>query len=271
MAKITDQDRSAYQEKIKKYTTAVDSLLNTEKKILGEISKNPNDAPMRKLGLVDEMLNLASNYIAINGVSQAVLKTKNEEALNDGRKSMYKAVIYLEEIVSNYVDAPFSEYEEKLTAIESFDPNQRYDMVRKMGLAIDLLERAYGDNSKWRWTFVDLEGRFAATAKNIIDLRRALENSSPESPYYDSTVYHLRLIKKLLMQSADRCREKYELSTSQTSDFKMGISFLAALKRLHGILAESEDAEATKKKLTIWTTKLDSDTKRQEEARKRLG
>jgi len=271
MARITEQDRIACQEKSKRYSKQVNALLETEKKILGDLSENPNDASIRKLGLVNEMLNLTSNYIAINGVSQAVLKTKNEEALNDGRKSLYKAVIYLEEIVSNYVDAPFSDYEEKLSAIESFDPNQRYNLVRKIGLAIDLLEQAYGDNSKWRWTFVDLEGRFAATAKNIIDLRHALENSSPESPYYDSTVYHLRLIKKLLQQSADRCREKYELSTSQTSDFKMGISFLAALKRLHGLLAESEEAEAIKKKLTIWTTKLDSDTKRQEEAKKRLG
>jgi len=271
MAKITEQDRQAYQDKIRIYTKEVDSILDSEKTMLEEIGKNEQEAPMKKLTLVDDMLNLTSCYIAISGVSQAVLKTKNEEALNDGRKMLYKAVIYLEEIVSNYIDAPFSDYEEKLALIASFDANQRYLMIRKMGLAIDLLEHAYGDNSKWRWTFVDLEGRFAATAKNIMDLRNVIANKSPQSPYYDSTVYHLRLIKKLLMQSADRYREKYELSTSQTSDFKTGISFLGALKRLHTILGESEDAESTKKKLSIWTTKLDTDTKKQEEAKKRLG
>jgi hypothetical protein len=269
MAKISENDRHAYHDKVKIYVSMTKALLKTEKDLLMGTKKDTPEAVMQKLTLVDEMLNLASNYMAINGVSTAVLRVKNEEALNDARKSLYKAVIYLEEVVSNYIDAPFSDYEEKLAAIDSYDPNQRYGLIRKIGLAIDLLEQAYGDNSKWRWTFVDLEGRFAVVAKNIMDLRNVVVNSSPESPYYDSTVYHLRLIKKLLSQSADRFREKYELSTGQMLDFKTGISFLGALRRLHIILAESEDAETVKKKLSIWTAKLDTDMKKQEEAKKR--
>ena len=138
-----------------------------------------------------------------------------------------------------------------------------------MGFAIDLLMHTYGDNTKWRWTFVELEGRFAATAKNILDLKSAYANTDPSSPYYDSTLYHLRLVKKLLNQSADRYREKYELSTGQMSDFKTGISFLGALRRLHIILAESEESESTKKKLTIWKQKLEADMKKQEEMKKK--
>jgi len=268
MAKITDHDRHAYLEKVKGYTTAASALLKTEKNMLIEIRKNTPDSPMKKLELADEMLNLASNYIAVNGVSNIVLRNKNEDALNDARKSLYKSVIYLEELVSNYVDASFSEYEEKLAKIEEFDPNQRYLLIRKMGLAIDLLENAYGDNSKWRWTFVEMEGRFAAVAKNIMNLRTAVTNRNPESPYYESTVYHLRLIKKLLAQSADRYREKYELSTGQMLDFKTGISFLSALKRVHIVLAENDEAEAIKKKLSIWTAKLETDLKKQEERKK---
>ncbi len=215
------------------------------------------------------MLNLASNYIAVNGISNAVLKVKNEEALNDARKSLYKAVIYLEETVSNYIDSPFSEYEEKLAAIETFDQNQRYQLIRKIGLSIDLLENAYGDNSKWKWTFVELEGRYATIAKNILDLRNVINYSRPDSDFYDSTVYHLRLVKKLLSQSADRYREKYELSTSQMSDFKTGINYLGALRRIHAVLSESEEAEAIKKKYAIWSAKLETDMKKQEEAKKK--
>jgi len=270
MAKITDIDRHAYHDKVKVYVSMTKAMLKTEIELVAETKKNPDNAPLKKLTLVDEMLNLASNYMAINGVSTAVLRVKNEEALNDARKSLYKAVIYLEEVVSNYIDAPFSDYEAKLVAIESYDQNQRYNLIRKIGLAIDLLEQAYGDNSKWRWTFVDLEGRFAATAKNILDLKNAMTNSNPESPYYESTVYHLRLVKKLLFISADRYREKYELSTGQILDFKTGISFLAALRRIHIVLAEREDAEEMKKKWTIWSAKLDTDQKKQEEAKKRM-
>ena len=269
MAKSSEQNRHLYHEKVKPYIAATKELLEIEKKLLIETRKDTNRVPLQKLNLANEMLNLASNYIAVNGVSQVILKSKNEEALNDARKSLYKAVIYLEEVVSNYVDAPFSDYENKLASIESFNPNQRYHLIRKMGLAIDMLVQAYGDNSKWRWTFVELEGRFAVTAKNIMDLRNVYANSSPESDYYDATVYHLRLIKKLLVQSADRYREKYELSTGQMSDFKTGILFLGALRRLHIVLAENEDAESIKKKLAIWKIKFDSDMKKQEEAKKR--
>ena len=269
MAKINESDRQQYRERVKIYMSMTDALLKTEKAILPETKKDTPEAAIKKLTLVDEMLNLTSNYIAISGVSQAVLKVKNEEALNDGRKSIYKAVIYLEEIVSSSIDAPFSDYEDKLVMIEAFNENQRYQLIRKMGLAVDLLEHAYGDNSKWRWTFVELEGRFTTVAKNIIDLRNAIANSRPESPYYDSTIYHIRLIKKLLTQSADRYREKYELSTGQMLDFKTGIAYLGALRRLHILLAESEEAEAIKRKLGIWAAKLETDMKKQEEAKKR--
>jgi len=269
MAKISDTDRHAYHEKVKTYVSNTRALLKTEKDLQVEAKKDPARSSLIKLTLADEMLNLASNYIANNGVSQAVLKVKNEEALNDARKSLYKAVIYLEEIVTNYIDAPFSDYEEKLAMIDTYDPNMRYFLIRKMGLAIDLLRQAYGDNSKWKWTFVELEGRFSATAKNMLDLRNLIKNMGPESEYYESTVYHLRLIKKLLSQSADRYREKYELSTGQTLDFKTGMNYLAALRRIHIILSESEEAEAIKKKITIWSHKFESDLKKQEEAKKR--
>jgi len=269
MAKTTDQDRAVYREKVKIYVAMTKALLDTEKKLLVEARKNTPQSPLQKLALADEMLNLTSYYIAINGMSQAVLKNKNEEALNDARKSLYKAVIYLEEVVSNYIDAPFSDYEEKLLMIESYNQDQRYNLICKMGFAIDMLEQAYGDNSKWRWTFVDIEGRFAVTAKNILDLKKVYENMAPGAEYYDSTVYHIRLVKKLMSQAADRYREKYELSTGQVLDFKTGINFLGALRRLHIVLSENEESNEVKKKHAIWAAKLETDQKKQEEAKKR--
>ena len=53
--------------------------------------------------------------------------------------------------------------------------------MRKMGFTIDSLEDGYGDNSKWKWSFVDLEGRFAATAKNLLNLRTFIAGMDPRS------------------------------------------------------------------------------------------
>jgi len=266
MAKISNEDRHQYFEKIKVYKTTIQALLKREKAVLQIIKRDSRGAALKRLTLVDDMIFLASNYIILGGVSQSMLKQRNEEALNEGRKSLYKAVIYLEEVVSPLVDSPYSEYEENLVEIIPIDAKRRYDIVRKVGMALQLLKDAYGDNTKWKWAFVELEGRYAAVVKNIIDLKAAVSNTDPRSPDYEPTIYHLRLIKKLLMQAADRYREKYELSTNRIDDFKMGINFLNALKRIHILLGERDNAETLKKKAEIWAAKLEVDMKKQEEA-----
>jgi hypothetical protein len=49
----------------------------------------------------------------------------------------------------------------------------------------------------------------------------------------------------------------------------MGINFLAALRRVHIILGDREDVETVKKKIEIWSAKLESDMKKKEELSKK--
>ncbi|WP_010259603.1 hypothetical protein [Treponema primitia] len=262
MAKTSSIELRRYLERIGGFNEAINKLLSREKETMSQIRQDSEEAGMKRVALAEDMLSLTSNYIIVNGISQVVLGAKNEEALNNARKSLYKCIIYLERVVSNHVDAPFSDYEEKLAGIAPLDAAARYLLVRKIGLALQLVEDAYGDNTKWRWSFVELEGRFATVAKNIMDLKKAVVNTDPRSPEYEPTVYHLRLIKKLLAQTADRYREKYELSTKNVEDFNMGIHFLSALRRLYSVLGPREETEMTKKKLDIWTAKLEADVKK---------
>jgi hypothetical protein len=262
MTKFSSQEQTQYREKIKNYRVLIESVLAKEKKSLEEIKQNPENSAPARLLLAEDMLNLASYYFVQSGISQSVLKVRNEEALNEARKSIYKSVIYLEQVVTTLLDAPYLEYEEKIERIAPVNVQRRYFLIRKMGLAISLLKNAYGENSKWKWTFVELEGRCATVAKNIIDLRNAVSNTDPRSPNYAPTVYHLRLIVKLLMQAADRYRERYELSTNRVSDFEMGINFLYALRRIHLIMGEREKAWDVKRKLDIWENKLKTDAQR---------
>ena len=79
---------------------------------------------------------------------------------------------------------------------------------------------------------------------------------------------HLGLARELLQQAADRYREKYELSTMRIDDIKAGINFLSAVRRLHVVLGESEQADVVKKKAEIWRTKMENDLKRAESPKK---
>ena len=270
MAKISNEIRLQYLEKIKPYKASIQAMLKKEETILQIIKKDSLGAAMKRLLLVEDMLSLTATYLIISGVSQSMLKLRAEEALNDARKSIYKAIIYLEEVVSPFIDAPFSEYEERLVEIETVDARKRYTLIKKIGLVIQLLVDAYGDNTKWRWSFVEMEGRFATVAKNIMNLKTAVNNTDPRSPDYEPTLYHLAMMKRLLMQAADRYREKYELSTSRIDDFKMGINFLNSLRRIHIVLGERNEAETLKKKSEIWNSKMEKDLKKKEsESQKR--
>jgi hypothetical protein len=265
MAKISDETRNQYSERIQQYQNNIALILKEEKAALALLPAGGENAGLKRLALAEDMLNCCSNYIIINGISQSMMEMKNEDALSDGRKLLYKGVTYMEEVVSNYIDVPYSDYEKKLEPLASLSAAERYRLVRKMGFTIELLENAYGDTAKWKWSFVELEGRFAAVAKNIFDLKNAVANTDPGSPNYEPTLYHLRLVKKLLNAAADRYRQKYELSTNQADDFEKGIRFLGALRRLHINLGESNEAEELKKRIDVWTAKLKADIKRKAE------
>jgi hypothetical protein len=269
MAKVTEEARQLYAEQVSTYQQQIDALLIREKNMLMMLDRDQTGASHKRLMLTDEMLFLTTLYLAKHWLSVSLLGVKNEDALNDARKTLYKAVIYLEEVVSNFIDAPFSDYEDKIEEIRNIPEAKRYYLVRKLGLAIRLVVDAYGDNTKWRWTFVELEARFATVAKNILDLKSASKNGlDPHSPEYDDTVYHLRLVKRLLQQAADRYREKYELSTGRIDDFRLAINYLLALRRIHLILNERNEAEEAKKKADIWKEKMEQDHKKSEAQKK---
>jgi len=269
MAKLTEHDRQTYAEQVAAYQQQIDALLIREKNMLTMIEGDQTGAAYKKLMLADEMLFLATLYLAKHNLSVSVLGVKNEDALNDARKTLYKAIIYIEEVVSNYVDVPYSDYEEKVDQIKNLPESKRYYLVRKLGLAIRLIMDAYGDNTKWRWAFVELEARFAAVARNIMDLKTATKDGlDPHSAEYDDTVYHLRLVTRLFQQAADRYREKYELSTGRIDDFRLAINYLLALRRIHLILNERSEAEEAKKKADIWREKMEKDHKKAEAQRK---
>jgi hypothetical protein len=200
----------------------------------------------------------------MNSLSVALLGVKNEAFLNEARKGCYKCIIYLEEAVTPFVDVPFSEYEEHLARIDGFKDEPKYKLIRKLGFAIQSVMDELGENSKWKWSFVELEGRYATVAKNLLNLKTIVAGMDPRVEGYAIRVAHLNLAKRLLQQAADRYRQKYELSTVRADDFKLAIGYLSALRRIHIVLGESEDSDELRKKIEIWKTKMETDSRKRE-------
>ncbi|MBO4404818.1 MAG: hypothetical protein J5780_05750 [Treponema sp.] len=262
MANITTETRADFQAKVKPVKAKIEEALKKEKDMLLLMKKDSAGIEYKKLLLCEEMLYVSTLYMSINSLSETILETKNNDALNDARKMIYKAIIYLEEIVSDTVDCPYADIAPRLEKISNTPLEKRFYLVRKMGLAIQLLVEAFGDNSKWKWSFVELRGRFAVVAKNLIDMKEGAKSYfDPASPDHDNTVLYIRLLRKLLDKSASEYRDRYELSTRRIDDMRLAINFLIALRRIAMILGESEESEEIKKKAVVWKGKMENDTK----------
>ncbi|GMO52862.1 MAG: hypothetical protein Ta2G_10840 [Termitinemataceae bacterium] len=258
MTKVDSEKQQHYNEKVKNFELNISRLQKKEAEIVAQCRLDPSTAAPKLFQLADDLLNLTSNFIVVNGISASVLMLRNEEALNEGRKTLSKAIIYLENVVTGKIDAPYSEYEENLAELSGITPEKKLYMVKKLGLTLSLLEAAFGDNTKWRWIFVDLQGKFAAVAKNLLDFKKAQVNNDPSSPDYEPILYHIFYVKQILGNTADRFRERFDLATKRKEDLRVGLLFLSSLKRIHIMLNERDDAANIQKKIDNWTALFDS-------------
>ena len=250
-----------YQKKIAPFVANIKELLKKETSIMVECRADPATAAPKLFSLSDLMLDVTSNYLVINGIGQAVLNTRDEDSLGEAKKAVSKALIYLQNVVTGKVDAPFSEYEDALAELASVDAARRCQLVKKLGLSISLLKTAYGNNTKWRWVFVDMEGHCAAVSKNLLDLKKVQASNDPSSQDYEPLLYHAHFVKKMLSDAADRFHSRYMLATKSTEDLWKAGNFLNALHRIHIIFKERDEAEDVKKKYNNWVVALGTELK----------
>ncbi len=262
MGKVSNEDREVFKNSSKQYTEIINSELKKEKETLAAIKKDPSCAVQKRFELAEQMCYIASLYNAINTASVKMLEVKNNDALNDARKILYKAIIYLEELVTNVINTVPSDMTEKMEAIEEISLEKRYFLVRKLGLIIRMVIEAFGDNSKWKWSFVELEGRFAVVTKNMFDFKNYIKvYFDPGSPDYENTVLYVRLIKMLLDKSANAYRDKYELSSRRIDDMQNAINMVLAQRQVCLSLSEADDAEELKRKAASWKERMKADRK----------
>ncbi|HUX37316.1 MAG TPA: hypothetical protein VMV44_05380 [Rectinemataceae bacterium] len=267
MAKISQEQRNRYFEKVKEHKATIDAILAREKTLVELLAKEEGGASFKRLHLCEEMLDLASWHLLVNSLSLSLLGIKNEDMLIDGRKVLVRALKYLEDVVTLKLDAPFSDYEKNLDDIKDIDIASRFRLVRKIGFAIESFEAAFGENSKYSRGFNEIWGKLAALAKNLIDLRTLMAELDFNSPNREVMKAHLAFVKDLFKRTADRYREEYELYTHKLTDFKIAIQFLAGLRRLLLILGERDEAEKLKRNIEVWNSKLDADFKKTEKER----
>lgn len=125
-----------------------------------------------------------------------------------------------------------------------------------------MLKEAFGDNSKWKFSLVELEGRFATVAKNFIDMRASVKDYfDHSSENYETTAHYMMMVEKLLNNSATAYRDKYETSSRRIDDMRNAIKYLLALRKYYIAIGKTDQADEVKRKALVWKDKMDSDHK----------
>ncbi len=273
MAKVNEEARKKYFELIAPYKKSVSELNEAEKRIEVILKGNDPGESYKRLALAEDNLTVVSYYLVMNSLSVFLLGIRSDTALNEARRSCYKAIIQLEKVFTDLVNVPFSEYEENLKATESYPEMQRYALIRKTGLAINMVKLGFGEDTKWKYSLVELDARLATLAKNTLNLKTLVQGMDIRSEGYRERIEYFNLVRKQLQYAADEYRRKYEVGAGRSDDFRKAINYLGALMRLSRLLGRQNEANSLKRKIDVWKVKLDDDLKNNEVAsrRRRLG
>jgi hypothetical protein len=269
MAKITQEQRLIYQNKIKYYKNKIDAIKKDINNIKIEISKNKSKSSILNYKIANMILNTITNFCSMNEISVFLLEVKNTAFLEKARQQLYEVIILVENIVSNFLDVPFNDYAEKLIPLSEINDLQRLNFIKKIGYCIELVKENLGENTKWKWSFVEIEGRFSIISKNFFDLKRFQRLEDPRQEGYPERKKYFSIIQKLLLEASNGYREKFELSTKDVEDLKKAIDFQKALLRLNQLTGDQDKIEKNKKTVEVWTSLLEKHLAETEEELKK--
>ncbi|HOV15385.1 MAG TPA: hypothetical protein PK771_13950, partial [Spirochaetota bacterium] len=239
MAKITQKERDEYQQKIDLYKARIEEISNKIKNNSLEMVKHKEKDAKLKIENSNLYLNLITMYCGMNEISVNLLAVKNTAYLERARQLLYEAIMSVEKVVTNFLDVPFSDYAEELNKISDINDIERLNLIKKIGYCIDIVKENFGENTKWKWSFVEVEGRMSIITKNIFDLRRFQKLDDPREAGFQERREHLNIIQKLLLSSSNGYREKFELSTKDLEDLKKAIDFQKSLLRICQIIGDN--------------------------------
>ena len=266
---VTKAEKVAYNDFVKGYRAKLEELTKQIKEAEQKKKKMPGIKGYINLELILLYIKYIYTLLNMNTVSVNMLKVKNERFLNDARKEFYRVLQLFEEIVGKDIDRMLKENEEYLAAINKLNPQQTLALVKELHVLLQKIMDAFGESSKWKWSFVELQGRVAVITKNMINFSELQKYRDPRKAFYYERQDMLKLCKQSLSEAARQYRNKYELSTKSSEDILKSIELLTALRRIHILFGESEEAEKLKNTIEALRLRLEADEKEEEEKKKK--
>ena len=213
-----------------------------------------------RIVISNEFLELVGISCEMSGVTEKYLNRRGDEYLNEGRKGYFRALIELEKVVGDGLLTGLNENKEIVGRIKALNPKRMLILMRKLDEMLGKLEKGYGEQSKYKWSFVDMRGRYVVIFKNILNYRELLVND-PRKEYYVENVQLIEMFQVYMQKVSERFRDKYLLATKELSDIKRAIDIQSVLKVFMGFMGLREEAELNQKTIDSWKQILEKEEK----------
>jgi hypothetical protein len=205
----------------------------------------------------------------MSDASLEMLNIKNESFLNNARKEIYKIIQMLEETVGNDIDRSLRENEEYLVKIDKINPRQILNLIRSLQNIVDVVIQRMGEKSKWKWSFVDIQGRIAVIAKNFINFSDIGKSRDPRTEFFRERQELFKICKNSLNEAAKQYRNRYEISAQIPTDILKAIDLLAALRKINILFGESSEAAKLKNTIDALQARLEAEENQKDDKKKK--
>ncbi|MDY6935240.1 MAG: hypothetical protein SVZ03_13585 [Spirochaetota bacterium] len=266
---ITRAEKAAYNDYIKEFKSEIDESNRKIKDLGNRKRKMSSISSYYNLEIVLETIKIIMLYINISDVSIEMLHIKNEGFLNNARKEIYKVLQLMEEIVGSSIDHPLKENEEYIKKIDRVNPKQVLNIIQSIHNYVNTLIERFGESSKWKWSFVDIQGRVAVITKNIVNFSDLQKYRDPRTEYYRERQDLLKLCKHSLNEAAKHYRNRYELSSQVPGDIIKSIDLLVFLRRINVLFGESDEAAKLKNTIDALKARMEAEEKKKEKKKKK--
>ncbi len=261
------QAKALYAKKELEFKGQMEKCKSFIKKLEKEIDENQdifND--YRAISIANESLKMISLCVNITDDMAFLRGVKNESYLNEGRKIFYNILLTLEKVFSDFINLEPTEIQAVTEKMTKFDPARKVIFFRKMGFTLDRISQAFGEKSKYKWTFVDMFSRYAVLMKNSMNFKELLARD-PRKDFFEENEVLINILFDLLNKASDKLREKYELATKEVTDMNKAIKILDELRRIYTLTNDNNAVDEVKKKMEVWTEKLEKDQQNKERSK----
>lgn len=266
---ISKAQKAAYNDEIKSLKAEGESLDRLIKEVLLKKRKNQKLEPYYNLEIVSYLLRSIELNLKTNDLSINMLGIKNIKNLDTAKSSFSKILQLMKENFGDEVDREsLKENEEYLARVGKLNARQILDLANKINDIFFALKSSIGEDSKWKWLFVELQAKVAIMIRNLINFSDIQKYRDPRMEFFHDRREHLSLAKESIEEAAKLYRTKYELSAKSREDLKRSIEYLEALRKIHIVMGESTESDKLKTTIDAARLTLEAGDKKQDSTEK---